>query len=70
MAKPVEDQPEGPELLADAIIDVSKAAKTLLASRLTRKALLVLLHHSSGVSQRDIGIVLDHATHLDQFVKR
>lgn len=52
------------EVLADAIVEVSRAARQLLASRLTKRAIVLLLHESSGVGKRDIQYVLDHAANL------
>jgi hypothetical protein len=52
------------EVLAEAIVQVADAAKRLLSSRLTKRAILVLLHDSSGVGMRDIEYVLDHAAQL------
>jgi hypothetical protein len=64
------DAEVGAELLAQSIIDVSEAAKKLLGSRLSRRALVVLLHDASGVAKRDIELVLDHAADLRRrFVK-
>jgi hypothetical protein len=54
----------GPEILAKAIVEVSEAAKKLLASRLTRRALLILLKDASGESMDVCGRVLDAAADL------
>jgi hypothetical protein len=60
----------GPELLAKAIVDVADAAKALLKSRLTKKAILVLLKDKTGLPQHTIESVLDGAARLDEYVKR
>lgn len=52
------------EVLATAIVNVSRAAQQLLSSRLTKRAIVILLHESSGVGKRDIEYVLDHAASL------
>jgi hypothetical protein len=52
------------DLLATEIVKVSKAADELLRSRLTDKALLILLSHSSGVSQKTCKEVLLAAASL------
>lgn len=52
------------EILADAIVHVARAAQQLLNSRLTKRAIVLLLHESSGVGKRDIEYVLDHAASL------
>lgn len=58
------------EILASAIVDVAEGAKKLLSSRLTEKALLLLLSHSSGVPQRECKKVLDAAANLQHFLKK
>jgi hypothetical protein len=58
------------EVLASEIEKVAKAAQQLLSSRLSRKALLVLLQHSTGLTQHDVGLVLDHAANLHSYLKR
>ena len=55
-----------PEVLAAAIVDTAKAARNLLGSRLNRRAVIVLLHNSCKVSQRDIERVLAAAAELDK----
>jgi hypothetical protein len=59
-----------PELLASAIVEVSQSAKKLLASRLTEKAVLLLVSHASGVSQRECKRVLEAAGDLHLYVKK
>ena len=61
----------GPTVLAEEIVKVSKAASELLATRLNRRALLVLLHDSTGVPMRTIEKVLEGASELEStYVKR
>jgi hypothetical protein len=63
-----------PNLLAEAIVSVASGAKKLLASGLTKEALVVLIQHKCGgngvVSRGDIVRVLDAAADLGSFVKR
>jgi hypothetical protein len=54
----------GPEILAKAIIDVSDAAKKLLSSRLTNRALTVLLRDATGLPLVTIEKVLNAAADL------
>jgi hypothetical protein len=62
---------QAPEILASAIVDVAAAARKLLASRLTKRAVVVLLKDSIGtMSMRDIEFVLDHAATLDRYTKK
>jgi siroheme synthase len=53
-----EQNPEGKEVLAAAIIKISEAADKLRKSGLNEKAIMILLHHETRVSQRDIKAVL------------
>ena len=61
---------EHAEVLASAIVEVADAAKRLLNSKLTEVAILVLLKHTTGISQRDIKMVLKAAADLKRFVKK
>jgi hypothetical protein len=54
-----EEEPVEVEVLAQAIVDIGKAAKRLAASRLNRKAVIVLLAHQTGIGQTVISNVLD-----------
>jgi hypothetical protein len=62
----------GPEILAQAIVDVSEAAKKLLAGPLTERAIVILIQDSCGhtaggskaVSQESIKLVLHAAADL------
>ena len=68
--KPVIVQdPEKPvevSILAKAIVDLSSAAKRLSQSGLNRKAVIVLLAHSSGLGHGTVKLVLDHMEYLQQ----
>jgi hypothetical protein len=54
------------ELIAQAIIDIAEGMRRLESSRLSRKALLVLISHQSKVPQRDINIVLNNLLDLER----
>lgn len=58
------------EIMAQAIVDVANAAKKLANSRLTKRAILVLLRDETNLPMRQIEIVLDAAANLDKYVKR
>lgn len=65
----IEQDPEAPvaqEVLAQAIVDISAAAKKLCKSGLNKKAIVVLVAHSSGRPQYVVGLVLDA---LEQLAK-
>ena len=51
-------------VLAQAIVDIGKAAQRLSASGLNRKAITLLVSHDSKVPQRDVTYVLDSIEHL------
>ncbi len=63
-----------PKLLAAAIVDVAAGAKKLLASGLTKDALVVLIQHKCGgsgvVSRGDILRVLEAAADLGSYVRQ
>lgn len=61
---------EHAEVLASAIVEVADAAKRLLNSKLTEEAVIVLLKHRTGISQREIKEVLYAAADLQRFVKK
>lgn len=53
------------EEVADAIVAIGNAAKSLTRSRLNRKALVILLHHSCKMPMKDIERVLDGLANLE-----
>lgn len=61
---------EAPEILASAIVEVADAAKSLLASRLSGRAILVLLKDSTGLPMADIEKILVAASELGRYVKK
>lgn len=52
-------EPDDARRLADAVRKIEKAMKALNESGLNRKAIVVLLADSTGVSRRDINAVLN-----------
>jgi hypothetical protein len=63
------DTDSTPEVLASAIEDVADAARRLLGSRLSERAIVLLLHDHSGVPQKQIRAVLNSAANLRFYVK-
>jgi hypothetical protein len=59
------EKPVEVEVLAQAIIEIGKASKRLAASSLNRKAVVVLLSHSTGLGQGTIKAVLDGIADLE-----
>lgn len=51
-------------VLAQAIVDIGKAAQKLAVSGLNRKAIVLLISHDSKVPQRDVIYVLDSIQYL------
>lgn len=57
------------EILAKSIVEVSEAARKLLGSKLTKRAICILIKDSmtgSGLPMKDIQTVLDCAANLDK----
>lgn len=55
-----------PEAMACAIVDIARAMQALQASRLTRRAVALLIKDDCGVSLENIKLVLDSAQALDK----
>lgn len=56
-----------PEEIAQAIIDLSAAAKKMMNTRLTTKAIIILLQSMSGkVKRSDIEIILHNLQLMDR----
>lgn len=62
----LEINPETAKELAAAIRRIDKAVSDLQSSGLNRKALVVLLNESTGVSRRDINAVLNGLESLEK----
>jgi hypothetical protein len=54
------DDPVATEVIARAIIDISDSMKRLSTSGLKRKAIVALVHDTSGIRKGDIEIVLNN----------
>lgn len=54
------------KVMADSIQAIAEAMKRINQTRLTRRALVVLIHDQSGVGKKDIELVLNN---LDQLGK-
>lgn len=59
-----EQAPIAAEIMAKAIIDIAEAMKRLGNSGLRRKAVVALIHDTSGIGKRDIEIVLNNLESL------
>lgn len=54
------------EIMAQAIIDISRGVKLLLNGRLKREAVVILIKEKSGISKRNIEIVLNNLVELEE----
>jgi hypothetical protein len=64
VVKQAADAPVAAEIIAQAIIDISDAAKRLNNAGLKRRAVVALIHDVSGIAKRDIEIVLNNLESL------
>lgn len=53
------DPPESKEVLAEAIVRIGEAARTLQDSGLNERGVIALLHDKTGISKKVIKTVLD-----------
>lgn len=65
-----EENPEPVELIADAVIKVAEGFDKINKSRLTERAIVLLLHDAIGVTyitKKQIGYVLKYAPKLKDY---
>lgn len=62
---PVSDIPA--ETIAAAIVKISESMRAISATRLSRKAIVALIHDQSKVSKRTIEIVINNLEELESF---
>jgi hypothetical protein len=55
-----DDEPLPVEIIEQSIVEIADGMKRLNSTRLTRKAIVTLLHASSGVNKGTIEIVLNN----------
>lgn len=66
-----EANPEPLEIIAKAIIDVSNAFEAIQKSRLSQRAVVLLIHDKTKIAQRDIIEILDIVPRLkDIYLKK
>lgn len=61
-----ETNPEPVEIIASGILTIASAMKAVNASRLSRKAIVGLIHLESKLPRRDIEIVLNNMDNLER----
>lgn len=54
------------KIIADSIVEISKAMRVINTTRLTRKAIVTLIHEQSKIARRDIEIVMNNLDSLEQ----
>ena len=54
------------EIIASSIVEISKGMKKLNETRLTRRAIVTLIHENSKISRSAIEIVLNNLESLEQ----
>lgn len=54
------NEPLPVQIIEDSIVEIARAMKAINNTRLTRKALVILIHHHSRISQKDIEVVLNN----------
>lgn len=54
------------EVIAQSIVDISHAMKVLNGTRLTRAAIVTLIHEKSKVARKTIEIVLNNLDSLEE----
>jgi len=59
-----EEAPVAAKVLAQAIVKISDAARAMARAGLTRRAIVILLSESSGVSRTQCACVLDSLENL------
>lgn len=60
-----EKKPIAPEIIAGAIIDIAKGMNAVNATRLTRRAIVALIHAESKIPKGHIEIVLNNLDRLE-----
>ncbi len=67
-------QPEPPipaEVIANAIVDIAEGMKSVNSTRLTRRAIVTLIHENSGIARKTIEIILNNMDTLeDDWLKK
>jgi hypothetical protein len=65
----IQQDPEAPiaaEVIAKAIIDIDASAKAILTAGLKYETIVTLIHDHSGLSKRDIRLVLNNLADMRQ----
>lgn len=60
------EEPMPVEIIERSIVEIAEAMKRIENTRLSRKALVILIHYNSKVPQRDIELVLQNLEYMDR----
>lgn len=61
-----EEKPVPAEIIAQSIVEIAKGMKVLNSMRLSRRAIVTLIHEQSKIARRDIEIVMNNLDRLEQ----
>ena len=64
IVKQNEQEPIAAEVIAKAIIDISKATKAILGAGLKYETIVTLVHAHSGVAKRDVRLVINNLSEM------
>lgn len=62
----IESTPQNVEIMAESIQTIANAMKKLSQTRLSRRALVILLKDQTGLGIREIDLILDSLTELEE----
>lgn len=60
------EKPVAPEIVTSCIVEIAWGMKQLNATRLTRRAIVTLIHEHSKIARKHIEIVLDNLDSLEE----
>lgn len=60
------DEPVATQIMEESIVAIAEGMRRLESTRLTRKAIIVLIQHQSKLSQKTIDIVLNNLVDLER----
>lgn len=66
IVKQPENKPVAAEIIASSIVDIAESFKRISNSRLTRRAVITLIHEDSKIARRDIELVLSNLESLER----
>lgn len=64
VVKQDEEKPIAAEVMAKAIIDISRATQAILSAGLKYETIVTLVHANSGVPKRDVRLVINNLSEM------